>query len=92
MSTVTGAAILVVRDDPGELRQLLERRVGLDYLVEAVRSVPAALKRLRTWAGGGTRVALLLADPRVGQPPTRPLLAAARSLTSDSGTPWIQSA
>ena len=41
MSTVTGAAILVVRDDPSELRKLVERRFGLDYLVEAARSVPA---------------------------------------------------
>jgi hypothetical protein len=35
------AAILVVRDDPSELRKLVERRFGLDYLVEAARSVPA---------------------------------------------------
>ena len=87
--SAAGPAILVVRDDPGELGQLLERRFGLDYLVESARSVPAAEERLRAWAADGTSAALLLADPWVGGTPTRPLLASARATGPQALRCWL---
>ncbi len=65
MGEVDRSVILLVDDDPADLAGVetqLRQRYGADYLIVAHTSTGAALDELRALAGGGRRVALVIAD------------------------------